>query len=40
MQEAKAVSTPLAAHFRLSGQQCPKSEKNKQAMERCPMLMS
>ncbi|CAL2238507.1 unnamed protein product [Prunus armeniaca] len=36
MQEAKVVSTPLAAHFKLSGQQCPKSEEEQQVMEKVP----
>ncbi|CAL2237889.1 unnamed protein product [Prunus armeniaca] len=36
MQEAKAISTPLAAHFKLSGQQCPKSEEKLQVMEKVP----
>ncbi|BBN67512.1 transposable element gene, partial [Prunus dulcis] len=36
MQEAKVVSTPLAAHFNLSGQQCPKSEEEQQVMEKVP----
>ncbi|BFG14424.1 hypothetical protein CerSpe_006980 [Prunus speciosa] len=36
MQEAKVVSTPLAAHFKLSGQQCPKSEEKQQVMEKVP----
>ncbi|KAH0973973.1 hypothetical protein GBA52_015872, partial [Prunus armeniaca] len=36
MQEAKVVSTPLAAHFKLSGQQCLKSEKEQQVMEKVP----
>ena len=36
MQEAKVVLTPLAAHFKLSGQQCPKSEEEQQVMENVP----
>ncbi|BBG93278.1 transposable element gene [Prunus dulcis] len=36
MQEAKVVSTPLAAHFKLSGQQCPKFEEEQQVMEKVP----
>ncbi|BBG92302.1 transposable element gene [Prunus dulcis] len=36
MQEAKVVSTPLAAHFNLSGQQCPKSKEEQQVMEKVP----
>ncbi|KAM1650564.1 hypothetical protein ACFXTN_003253 [Malus domestica] len=36
MQEAKVVSTPLAAHFMLSGQQCPTSEEEQQIMEKVP----
>ncbi|CAL2276443.1 unnamed protein product [Prunus armeniaca] len=36
MQEAKVVSTPLAAHFKLSRQQCPKSEEEQQVMEKVP----
>ncbi|CAL2258919.1 unnamed protein product [Prunus armeniaca] len=36
MQEAKAVLTPLAAHFKLSGQQCLKSEEEQQVMEKVP----
>lgn len=36
MQEEKVVSTPLAAHFKLSGQQCPKSEEEQQVMEKVP----
>ncbi|CAL9018801.1 unnamed protein product, partial [Prunus brigantina] len=36
ISQAKVVSTPLAAHFKLSGQQCPKSEEEKQVMEKVP----
>ncbi|CAL2270062.1 unnamed protein product [Prunus armeniaca] len=36
MQEAKVVSTALAVHFKLSAQQCPKSEKEQQVMETVP----
>lgn len=36
MQEAKVVSTPLTAHFRLSGQQCPTSEEEQQVMKKVP----
>ncbi|VVA37248.1 PREDICTED: Retrovirus-related Pol poly from transposon, partial [Prunus dulcis] len=36
MQEAKVLSTPLASHFKLSGQQCPKSEEEQQVIEKVP----
>ncbi|KAM1174186.1 hypothetical protein ACFX13_027426 [Malus domestica] len=36
IQEAKVVSTPLAAHFRLRGQHCPKSEEEQQVMKNVP----
>ncbi|KAM1333083.1 hypothetical protein COP2_009342 [Malus domestica] len=36
MQEAKVVSTPLAAHFKLSGQQCPTFKEEQQVMKKVP----
>ncbi|XP_061993366.1 receptor-like kinase TMK3 [Rosa rugosa] len=36
MDESKAVGTPLAAHFKLSKEQSPKSEKQKEYMKNVP----
>ena len=36
MSNAKAVSTPLAGHFKLSTKQCPNNEKDKKEMEKVP----
>ena len=36
MSEAKAVQTPLAAHFKLSAQMSPKTEEERASMERVP----
>ena len=36
MHEAKPVSTPLAAHFRLSSAMCPQSDKNVEYMSKVP----
>ena len=36
MQDAKPVSTPLANHFKLSGSQCPKNEKEIEDMSKVP----
>ena len=36
MEDAKIVSTPMAQHFKLSLQQCPKSEKERQEMLQVP----
>ncbi|KAL5578011.1 hypothetical protein UlMin_019710 [Ulmus minor] len=36
MNKAKAVSTPLAIHFKLTSQQCPTSEKEKEEMSKVP----
>ncbi|WVY97343.1 hypothetical protein V8G54_029494 [Vigna mungo] len=36
MRDAKAVSTPLASHFRLSKEQSPQTEKEKDSMAKIP----
>ena len=36
MQDAKPVSIPLANHFKLSGSQCPKNEKEIEDMSKVP----
>ena len=36
MEKAKAVSTPLAAQFKLSADLSPKSDKEKSYMEKIP----
>jgi len=36
MENAKAVSTPLATHFKLSGKQSPSNETEKSYMQRVP----
>ena len=36
MQDANPVSTPLANHFKLSGSQCPKNEKEIEDMSKVP----
>ncbi|WVZ02641.1 hypothetical protein V8G54_023447 [Vigna mungo] len=36
MRDAKAVSTPLASHFRLSKEQSPQTEKQKESMAEIP----
>jgi hypothetical protein len=36
MKEARPVSTPLAGHFKLSSEQCPKSPEEKEEMSRVP----
>ena len=36
MQDANPVSTPLANHFKLSGSQCPKNEKEIKDMSKVP----
>ena len=36
MSNSKLVSTPLAGHFKLSSQQCPTSEKEKEEMKKNP----
>ena len=36
MQDAKLVSIPLANHFKLSGSQCPKNEKEIEDMSKVP----
>ena len=37
MNEAKPVSTPLGSHFKLSKEQSPKTEEERDHMIRCPM---
>jgi ATP-binding cassette subfamily B (MDR/TAP) protein 1 len=36
MRDAKLVRTPLASHFRLPKEQCPKTDKEKDFMTRVP----
>ena len=36
MYNAKAVSCPLANHFRLTSQQCPSTDKEQEEMDRVP----
>ena len=36
MDQSKPVSTPLAAHFKLSSKECPKTEKEVEQMSRIP----
>ena len=36
MHKAKPVSSPLAGHFKLSSQQCPTSDKEKEEMDKVP----
>ena len=36
MTDCKSVKTPLAAHFKLSSLQCPKSDKEKDEMSKVP----
>ena len=36
MDKAKAVSCPLANHFKLSSKQCPSTDKEKEEMEKVP----
>ena len=36
MSNYKLVSTPLAGHFKLSSQQCPTSEKEKEKLKKIP----
>ena len=36
MRDCKAVNTPIAAHFKLSSDQCPKSDEDKRRMSHVP----
>ena len=36
MNNSKPTSTPLAGHFKLSSQQCPTGEKEKEEMKKIP----
>jgi len=36
MQDAKPVSTPLAAHFKLSKEMCPKTQDDEEYMSKVP----
>ncbi|KAH9326376.1 hypothetical protein KI387_006554, partial [Taxus chinensis] len=36
MQDAKPVGTPLAGHFKLSKEQCPKTEQERNQMSKVP----
>jgi hypothetical protein len=36
MQDAKAVSTPIAPHFKLSAAQCPSTDQEIEYMSRVP----
>ena len=36
MRDCKAVNTPIPAHFKLSSDQCPKSDKDKRRMSHVP----
>ncbi|KAH9331630.1 hypothetical protein KI387_003738, partial [Taxus chinensis] len=36
MQDVKLVGTPLAGHFKLSKEQCPKTEQERNQMSKVP----
>ena len=40
MQDAKPVSTPLATHFKLSKEMCPKTQEDIEYMSKVPYQLA